>query len=350
MPKHWSTKNLHIITPPSAETTGIGVFEFTDDYSVFHFGKMPDQIEGKGEAICRMAAMNFRLFEERGIETHFRKFIAPNRIEFRLLRVIDPLQQPISEGERNYFIPLQVVFRNSLPPGSSVFRRIQRGTATLARFGWSSLPEPGMVLDSPVIEFMTKLEEIDRFIDEPEAMRLAGLSEKQLAALKDLVLAVNDVISRKAASAGLHHADGKLEFGISDRGTIFLVDAAGTPDENRFTLEGFDISKQIMRNYYAPTGLELKIQQWAAAGVPRSLWEQPEPLPPEFLVPVSQLYKSLCETWIGERIWGAPPLSEVVRVLATLGMQARQPWPPGLPPHSARKVNDQAKSGDHNAS
>lgn len=319
MPKHCSSKNLYITTPPAAQTSGIGIFEFTDDYSIFHFGKMPNQIEGKGEAICRMAALNFRLFHENGIETHFRKFIAPNRIEFQLLRVLDPAREPIPEGECNYFVPLQVVFRNSLPPGSSVFRRIQRGSATLAQFGWSSLPGPGTVLDAPVIEFMTKLEEIDRFISETDARRLAGLSEKQWADLKKLTLAVNDVITRKAASVGLHHADGKLEFGVNDRGNVFLVDVAGTPDENRFVLDGFDISKQVLRNYYAPTGLERKIQQWAAAGVPRSSWEQPPPVPPELLAPMSQLYLSLCETWTGERIWSAPPLSKVVKTLASLG-------------------------------
>lgn len=325
MPKHCSSKNLYSITPASAEASGIGIFEFTDDYSVFHFGKMPDQIEGKGEAICRMAAVNFHLFKESGIETHFRKLVTPNRIEFQLLRIIDPACQPIPEGERNYFIPLQVVFRNSLPPGSSVFRRIHRGKATLAQYGWSSLPEPGAKLDSPVIEFMTKLEEIDRFIDESEAKRLAGLSERQLLILKELTLAVNRVITRKAASAGLHHADGKLEFGVSDRGTVILVDVAGTPDENRFTFDGFDISKQIMRNYYAPTGLELKIQQWAAAGVPRNLWEQPASLPAEFLALASQLYKSLCERWIGERIWSAPSLSEIVKMMTSLGARPMTP-------------------------
>lgn len=280
---------------------------------------MPDQIEGKGEAICRMAALNLRLFEENGIETHFRKFIAPNRIEFQLLRILDPARQPIPEGERNYFVPLQVVFRNSLPTGSSVFRRIQRGTATLAQFGWSSLPRPGTILDSPVIEFMTKLEEIDRFISEADARRLAGLTEKQWTALKQMTLAVNDVITRKAESVGLHHADGKLEFGVNDRGAIFLVDVAGTPDENRFVMDGFDISKQVLRNYYAPTELERKIQQWAATGVPRSSWEQPPRVPQELLAPMSQLYKSLCETWTGERIWSAPPLSKVVQTLASMG-------------------------------
>jgi phosphoribosylaminoimidazole-succinocarboxamide synthase len=327
MPKRWSTKNLYAIGPATASSAGTGVFEFTDDYSVFHFGKMPNQIEGKGEAICRMAAENFRLFAESGIETHFRRFIAPNRIEFQLLRVMDPAQRRISGGERNYFIPLQVVFRNSLPPGSSVFRRIRRGTATLGQFGWSCLPEPGTELDSPVIEFMTKLEEIDRFIGEPEAKQLAGLSEVQVRALKELTLAVNGVITRKASSVGLHHADGKLEFGINDRGSPFLVDVAGTPDENRFIFNGFDISKQIMRDYYAPTGLELRIQQWAAAGVPRSSWEQPAPLPPELLAAVSQLYKSLCETWTGERIWSAPPLSDIVRTLSSPGMRVESRSP-----------------------
>lgn len=320
MPKRCSTKNLLTLLAPTPSRAGVGIFEFTDDYSVFHYGKMPDQIDGKGEAIARMAAMNFGLFAAHGIETHFRRVVGPRQIEFELLRILDPAVAPIPEGERNYFIPLQVVFRNSLPPGSSVFRRISRGVATPAQFGWSRLPEPGTVLDGPVIEFMTKLEEIDRFIDETEARRLAGLSESQMTIVKQLTGAVNEVITCQAGLIDLHHADGKLEFGINDRGTIMLVDVAGTPDENRFLFDGCDIGKQIMRNFYAPFELERKIQRWAAAGVPRSAWERPSPLPAALLDPLSQLYKSLCEAWTGECPWNAPSLTDMVRTLKSVGV------------------------------
>ena len=86
MPVLHSTKNLEIIEPPTATKEGVGVFEYTDNYTVFHYGRMPDLIPGKGEAICRMAVANFMMLEAAGVPTHFRRFIAPNRIEFDLAR------------------------------------------------------------------------------------------------------------------------------------------------------------------------------------------------------------------------------------------------------------------------
>ena len=128
MPKRFSTKNLEVIATPTSQAPGIGVFEFTDDYSVFHHGKMPDRIPGKGEAIARMAVFNFAMLADAGVPTHFRRFLPPNRIEFTLLRTPDTA----SEVDCNYMVPLQVVFRNALPPGASVFRRLDAGTTTLA--------------------------------------------------------------------------------------------------------------------------------------------------------------------------------------------------------------------------
>ncbi|WP_323137775.1 phosphoribosylaminoimidazolesuccinocarboxamide synthase [Streptomyces anulatus] len=55
----------------------MGVFEYTDHYTVFHYGRMPDQIPGKGEAICRMAHFNFLLLEDAGVATHFRRLLPP---------------------------------------------------------------------------------------------------------------------------------------------------------------------------------------------------------------------------------------------------------------------------------
>ena len=87
MPVLNSTKNLEIIELPTATKDGVGIFEYTDNYTVFHYGRMPDLIPGKGEAICRMAVFNFTRLEAAGVPTHFRRFIAPNRIEFDLARV-----------------------------------------------------------------------------------------------------------------------------------------------------------------------------------------------------------------------------------------------------------------------
>lgn len=312
MPKKWSTKNLTILREPTAYGEGIGIFEFTDDYSVFHYGKMPDKIPGKGEALCHMAVSNFELIEARGIETHFRNFVPPNRIEFRLLRVLDPDRGELYRGARNCLIPLQVIYRNSLPAGSSVFRRLADNEIALGSLGLHYGPQPGDMLPRPIIEFTTKLEEIDRFVDECEAQQIASLSDAQMDRVKELTLAINDLLTKRANAVGLGHCDGKVEFGIAGDGAIILVDAAGTADENRFLLGDFHVGKQIMRDYYAQIDLGGHVRKWAAAKIPRELWPPMDKLPPALLPPISAMYRALTERWIGQAIWGEACLEDTI--------------------------------------
>jgi phosphoribosylaminoimidazole-succinocarboxamide synthase len=322
LPKRFSTKNLEVVDEPTPDRPGVGIFEFTDDYSVFHYGKMPDRIPGKGEALCRMAAFNFELLARNGVPTHFRRFIPPNRMEFTLLRIVDQSGAPIPVGEKNYMVPLQVVFRNTLPPGASVFRRLESGTATLEQFGLDHVPSPNERLEPPLVEFTTKLEEIDRFVSDAEARTIAGLTEEQQERIRRLALTIDDVLTAHAREVGLEHADGKVEFGMLEPGEIILVDNAGTPDENRLMLNGFHIGKQVMRDYYLEQGVEADVQRWAAEGRPRSTWPAPEPLPRGFVVRIANMYRSLCELWTGERIWGAPELDAVIEEVQLLRSSA----------------------------
>jgi phosphoribosylaminoimidazole-succinocarboxamide synthase len=322
VPKRFSTKKLTVLEKPTVHRPGVGVFEFTDDYSVFHFGAMPDQIPGKGEAICRMAAFNFELLARAGVPTHFRRFLPPNRIEFDLVLVQNPDVEPIRPGQRNYLVPLQVIFRNSLPPGNSLRRRMEQGVLTPADVGLDAIPADGATLPAPLIEFTTKLAEIDLFRTAEQAQALAGLDDGQFAELRALALRVDDVITAHAAEVGLGHADGKVEFAVGSDGGILLVDNAGTPDENRLTLDGFALGKQVLRDFYLARDLEGQVQRLAADGVPRARWPKPEPLPAGYLSPVADMYRSLCEAWTGERIWGAPPLDEVVATVRLLSTSA----------------------------
>ncbi|HWU87789.1 MAG TPA: adenylosuccinate synthase [Kofleriaceae bacterium] len=338
MPKRWSTKNLHVIEPATAARTGLGIFEFTDDYSVFHFSKMPDQIPGKGEALSRMAGFTLERVRRAGVPTHFVSFDPPNQMKIRLVRVINPAERPLSPSDWSRLIPLQVICRNQLPVGASVFRRLAWGAVTLAQLGLREPPQPGQQLERPLIEFTTKLEEIDRFVTPEEAQALAGLDDKQFARVKELVLQVNAIVTRRAAEVGLVHADSKVELGIDATGQIMLVDTAGTPDENRFTWNGHHVTKQVLRDYYLARGLEKEVQVWAAQGRPRETWPRPERLPAEYVAAAADLYRSLCERWTGERIWGAPDLERVVERLASLRGQVASP-PKPRPSNAARGVD-----------
>ena len=47
-----SVKDLEVIKQPTQEAMGIGRFHFSDRYSVFDWGEMPDHIGAKGAALC----------------------------------------------------------------------------------------------------------------------------------------------------------------------------------------------------------------------------------------------------------------------------------------------------------
>jgi Phosphoribosylaminoimidazolesuccinocarboxamide (SAICAR) synthase len=53
-----SVKDLKVIEKPTAKKLGVGRFVFSDRYSVFDWGEMPDLIEGKGKALCVISAFS----------------------------------------------------------------------------------------------------------------------------------------------------------------------------------------------------------------------------------------------------------------------------------------------------
>ncbi|MER6067052.1 phosphoribosylaminoimidazolesuccinocarboxamide synthase [Streptomyces sp. NPDC001792] len=318
MPVLNSTKTLHIVEPPTATREGVGVFEYTDHYTVFHYGRMPDPIPGKGEAICRMAAFNFTMLEEAGVRTHFRRFIAPNRIEFTLARLPEQAGRPLTPASGNYLIPLQVLFRNELPPGSSVHRRLAAGELTPADVGLDAVPAVGEKLERPLIEYATTREDVNRFITPDEAQRLAGLDDEQFQDLREITCTVNTVLTRHAAKVGLSHCDGKAEYLVASDRELVLADSPGTPDESRLMWDGVHCGKQLLRDWYVGSGNEIPVSKLIADGMPRSRWPRPASLPPAFLPVMTDLYRSLSETWTGERRWSAPDLPTATRAVTGL--------------------------------
>src|SRR5690554_4159734 len=73
-----SVKDLEIIKKPASDTMGVGRFHFSDRYSVFDWGEMPDTIPCKGAALCLMGAYCFERLEEKGIKTHYKGLVDNN--------------------------------------------------------------------------------------------------------------------------------------------------------------------------------------------------------------------------------------------------------------------------------
>ena len=66
-----SVKDVKIIKKPEGNKTGFGEFIFSDKYSIFDWGEMPNLIMNKGKALCIIGAYFFEKLEEREIRTHY---------------------------------------------------------------------------------------------------------------------------------------------------------------------------------------------------------------------------------------------------------------------------------------
>lgn len=332
-----SVKDLQIVQPASDESLGRGRFLFSDRYSVFDWGEMPDHIPYKGTAIALLGAYFFEKLEEKGIRTHYLGLVEDgaikrlaelrqpvNIMEVKLLRVIKPQfdgchydYSPYRHHPQGGFlIPLEVIYRNYLPEGSSVFRRLQKGELTTQDLGLSAPPIPGQKLQPPFVDFSTKLEITDRYLASSEAQTIAGLSDKEMIALKDLVLTMASLISQEFARVGLVNEDGKFEFGLDQDRNLMVVDVLGTLDECRFTYQGLPVSKEVARIYYRQSQWYQAVEE--AKQQDRQHWKEicrlsPEPLPPELKKAISDIYCA-CTNEVTRRQWfkAVPPLQEIL--------------------------------------
>jgi phosphoribosylaminoimidazole-succinocarboxamide synthase len=322
----------------------MGRFLFSDRYSVFDWGEMPDHIEGKGAALCLMGAYCFEQLEKQGIKTHYRGLVnaegkavkvselkAPSSVmEVALVNVYKPKTR-VADGKlihdytaytptlKNCLIPLEVIYRNGLPEGSSVFKRLAQGKTTLAELGLDHQPTPGETLKKPIFDVSTKLEETDRYITWAEAQKLAGLTPSELVDIKAVLLKADQTITQAAQNAGLKNEDGKIELAFDDQRRLILVDVLGTLDECRFTLEGVHVSKEVARQFYKKTpwytDLEQAKKDAEAQGVQdwKALCKsQPPKLDSELKTIISQMYMATANEMSGIRLFDVPALAKVI--------------------------------------
>ena len=108
-----SVKDLKILKKPSKVELGLGQFLFSDRYSIFDWGKMPDHIPNKGAALAIMGAYCFEQAENKGIKTHYLGLLGKDgkitntnnlkeptdTMEVKLVNVIHPNYK---EGKYNY--------------------------------------------------------------------------------------------------------------------------------------------------------------------------------------------------------------------------------------------------------
>jgi len=333
-----SVKDLEVLQGAAGNQAGRGRFIFSDRYSVFDWGEMPDHIPNKGKSLCLVSAYFLESLEKKGVKTHYLGLVEDGEVkrldeidapsgsmEFKLLRVIEPTE---TEGAFDYsvfgqeraslLIPLEVIYRNALPPGSSVFKRLKDGSLKLEDIGLDEMPQPGQVLDGALLDFSTKLEPSDRYLSLEEAKRICDLSDDELENIRETTLAANDMITEEAGRLGLFNEDGKMEFGFDSDRNLMLVDALGTLDECRFTYEGFPVSKEVARIHYRKTDWFRDVEK--AKKIDAVNWKSlvessPPPLPEELLRSISLVYMAYANEITGRELFDAPSLKEPLQVI-----------------------------------
>jgi phosphoribosylaminoimidazole-succinocarboxamide synthase len=221
---------------------------------------------------------------------------------------------------KNCLIPLEIIYRNGLPEGSSVFKRLEQGKITTKDLGLDHYPKPGEQLSKPVFDVSTKLEETDRYVTWKEAQKIAGLTDLELADVKAVLLTTDETITEVAKRAGLKNEDGKIELAFDNKRKLMVVDVVGTLDECRFTFGGVHVSKEVARQFYKKTAwyrdLEQAKKDAGAKGVQdwKSLVKSPPPkLDVQLKKIISEMYMSAANEMTDRKMFDSPKLGDVIK-------------------------------------
>ena len=246
------------------------LFEFSDRYSLFDWGEMPDQLEKKGEALAMMGALFFTEVSKYKIPHHFLSlsdktgqsldWVPTSYLKVKKIPVTKPTKLETGYDYSFYrtspqkgLVPLEVIFRFGAGSGSSLTKRVEQNPALMNQWNLNKLEE-GKIWDLPLIDFSTKLEKGDRYLTHVEAQELAGLTSNEFFKLIESTTRVALILRNIFNEMGLELWDGKLEWAFlpgSDR-SFMLVDSIGL-DELRLQKNGKSLSKEFLREYYRST-------------------------------------------------------------------------------------------------
>ncbi len=296
------------------------IFHFSDRYSIFDWGTMPDELENKGKSLALTADFIFSFISNPNawkkwelpeyLSTDFRKKIEHSKAlaQFReeglphhSFGLINEKQEKQATGTptpylavnpvsilrpqethvggklqmnydvyknrpQNALLPLEAIFRFGAPQGSSFLRRVKKNPSYAHDLGFSSIPKAGDWFPFPIVEFSTKLETTDRMLSSTDAQAIAGLSREEFSVLEDTVLLLALRLKTVFDSLNLELWDGKFEFAFtpeakgSSQRRFQLVDSIG-PDELRILKDGVHLSKEIIRQLYKGSAWEIAIEK-----------------------------------------------------------------------------------------
>lgn len=271
--KHGKVKDFYLFKgmEPTQEAFGVGYQTWPDDfYSLFDYGRFPQKIPGKAEAMYKETVNFFKILDKEKIKHHMIEDMGNRKIKVLVARIPSDYDWIEPGKTATYLIPVEVVFSQWITPVASLHGRLRKGTEDPKKYGLERPPERDetVMLKSPKITLSTKIEATDKYEAEikKDLLTIAGMDTDEKTELNVLTLDVYDAIKRNAEDTGLIIADGKLEFIMSPQRNLYVADSCNTWDENRILYQlssgrFVDLSKQFVRNIYAINGYKSELKK-----------------------------------------------------------------------------------------
>lgn len=199
----------------STEDENLIVAVYKDQATMLN-GARKETIKGKGRLNNLISSFIFSKLNQAGIQTHF----------------VEQLSDEEQLNLKVEIIPLEVVLRNYTAGSFS------------KRFGI----EEGIELETPVLEFYYKDDDLDDPFINDEHVQFLGIADAaDLAYLKAETRRINQLLVDLFASIDLRLIDYKLEFGRTQEGKIILADEFSPDNCRLWTADGQHMDKDVFR-------------------------------------------------------------------------------------------------------
>ncbi len=222
----------------------------TDRLSAFDV-VLPDPIPGKGRVLTQVSNFWFEKMKD----------IVPNHLSE--LKLEDIITDP---EDRAQITGRSIIVKRLNPlPVEAIVRGYLIGS------GWKDYQQSGAVCGVTLPEGLQQAQKLPEAIYTPSSKASAGehdenisfietiplLGEKIAANIKQISIKLYTEAAEFAKKRGIIIADTKFEFGLDDKGKLYLIDEALTPDSSRFwPAEQYQVGisppsfdKQYIRDY-----------------------------------------------------------------------------------------------------
>lgn len=199
----------------TTEDENVIIAQYKDQATMLN-GARKETVSGKGRLNNLISSFIFEKLNEAGVATHF----------------IERLSETEQSNKKVEIIPLEVVLRNYTAGSFS------------KRFG----VEEGLKMETPIVEFYYKNDDLDDpFINDEHVKFLGIANDEQIAYLKEETRRINQLLSAWFKEIGLTLIDFKLEFGFDKDGKIILADEFSPDNCRLWDADGHHMDKDVFR-------------------------------------------------------------------------------------------------------